>query len=100
MPSLDELYAELLEMAMKDGVISDKEKKILDTIKIEGREYDDYLKKSKEDGIIDEEELTKLSDLKYKLLQKSFHSAVENRKVAEDAEKLLTLLVKIFNESI
>ncbi len=99
MPSLDELYAQLLNKAREDNIISTEEKKMLDTLKIEGEAYDDFLKTVSEHGI-SQKEINILSELKFNLLKKTYASAEEGDSISEDGEKLLYILVKLLNETI
>ncbi len=99
MPSLDELYAQLLNKALEDNIISTEEKKMLDTLQIEGETYDDFLKTVSKHGI-SQDEINILSELKFNLLKKAYASAEEGDSISEDGEKLLYILVKLLNESI
>ena len=99
MPSLDELYAQLLNKALENNVVTAEEKKMLDTLKIEGGAYDEFLKKVTKQGI-SQEEINILSELKFDLLKKTYASVNEGDPISEDAEKLLFILVKLLNEPI
>lgn len=97
MPSLDELYAQLLNKALEDNVVTFEEKTILNTLRIEGGAYDEFLKKVTKHGI-SQEEINILSELKFDLLKKTYASADEP--ISEDVERLLFILVKLLNEPI
>ena len=99
MPSLDELYTRILHKALEDEVITAEEMKLLDTLKIEGEEYDQFLTKVKQQGI-SQDEINILSELKFDLLKKTYDAVNGGDPVSEDVEKLLFILVKLLNETI
>lgn len=98
-PSLNELYTRILHKALEDEVITAEEMKLLDTLKIEGEAYDQFLTKVKNQGI-SQEEINILSELKFDLLKKTYASVNEGDSISEDVEKLLFILVKLLNETI
>jgi hypothetical protein len=88
-----------LHKALEDEVITAEEMKLLDTLKIEGEAYDQFLTKVKNQGI-SQEEINILSELKFDLLKKTYASVNEGDSISEDVEKLLFILVKLLNETI
>ena len=90
-----ELYKKLVSKAQEDGVITEEESNILESVKLAGAEYDQYLAKASDDGIIDEEESAKLKTLRTQMLDAVRAEAQKDYKVSDDERAMLSTFVKI-----
>ncbi|MFV2013798.1 MAG: hypothetical protein ACC656_00070 [Candidatus Heimdallarchaeota archaeon] len=67
----------------------------MESVKLAGSEYDQYLAKASEDGIIDEVESAKLKTLRTQMLNTVRAEVHKDYKVSDDEKDLLITFVKI-----
>jgi len=82
----------LFNKAEEDGLISEDEKQIIDSVEISVERYEKELEKSLEDGVLNEEEISLLSTLKKDVLLDAWDKAEDDWHLSRDEEKLIVLL--------
>ena len=93
-----EIWSNLLNTAMKDGVITEEEEKLLKTILQSIEEFEKLLRKAKEDGIITEKEEEELFNLREKIWEKAYAVAKEDKNISIDEHEILIKLVRMLSD--
>lgn len=82
----------LQEVAEKDGVVSDEEKKLLGTIKGFIEQYKKYQMITEEDGVVDEDERKKLKEMRKWILEGAWVEAQEDGVITRDESNLIATI--------
>lgn len=82
----------LFKKAEEDGLINEDERKIIDSVELSIDLYEDELKKSLMDGVLTEEEASRLSSLKKDILINAWSRAENDWHLSRDEEELIVLL--------
>ncbi|MCY3412881.1 MAG: hypothetical protein INQ03_14685 [Candidatus Heimdallarchaeota archaeon] len=89
---LNEIVNQLFDQAVKDGIITDEEYILIQSIEFEMDRYLEGLNFALEDGIITEMEKEKLIKLQKAIVAKAEHTAAADGIVDEDEKELLRVL--------
>lgn len=90
---MEEIYRKLLEQALKDGVISSDEDKILLKAKERIMDYQKFVDQALDDGIVTVREHSKLLQLQDRLIR-DVEKEIEADNVITEDEKLLIDTIK------
>jgi len=88
---------ELMEAAMRDGVITPEEKDIIDQVRVDADSYNMMLEDSLTDGTINEQESERLNDLKQMIIDRAELFAKVDGEFDNDEQYLLKKLSDIIN---
>jgi hypothetical protein len=86
-----------MEIARKDGVISDQEVEIMKQLNLDIPKYVQMLKEARKDGVIDLQEEMKLEEFKHQIIQKASNIAINDYTLSEDEKEILLKLTEIIN---
>ncbi len=95
---MEMIYQKLLEQALKDGVITEDEDKLLLQARERIRDYQKFVDEALEDGIVTVKEHTKLLRLQDKLIRSLENEALKDNVVTEDEKLLLDTIKKMIRE--
>ncbi|MCY3414460.1 MAG: hypothetical protein INQ03_22625 [Candidatus Heimdallarchaeota archaeon] len=83
----------IIERAKEDGVITEEEQAIIDTIKFNIESYQKMLEKALDDNIITQEERNQLNDLEEKIYGDSYFTAMDDKVISKDESTLIKTLL-------
>lgn len=87
--SSEEFLNYLVEIAKRDGIVSDDEKSFIDTMTKEIENYKIELKKALEDDEITQDERLRLFQIRLKILRKALDTVLKDLSVSPDEHDLL-----------
>ena len=90
--NMTNLVRDLMVEANKDGIITDEERKLIDTVSVDLETYFDTLDHALEDNIITSEEEEKLEEIKENILKRTYVVARKDQIISEDEQKLMAKL--------
>jgi len=93
---VDKAREYLLEIANKDGIVTDEEQKLIDKILLEVQNYENVFKEAIEDQKLDSGERLKLFKAKLNILRNAARAVHEDLHVSQDEEEILKGLRSIF----
>jgi len=96
-------YHGILKTALKDGVISPEESRLLESIGKNYEKYHGYLEKALEDGVVGDDETQKLKEIKVKMYSDVLKIAVESEGVSDDEMEIINSLknaLKLDSETV
>ena len=82
----------LFNKAEEDGLISEDEKQIIDSVELSVERYEKELEKALEDGILTEDEIFLLVSLKKDILLDAWNKAEDDWQLSKEEEELIVLL--------
>ena len=94
----DDFVNDLLEIANKDGIVSDDEKNLITSIDEEIRKYSNELGKALEDGILDRSERLRLMNQRLNLVRKVFDTVQADMKITMDEQDIMDATMNRLNE--
>ncbi|MHA2105788.1 MAG: Nif3-like dinuclear metal center hexameric protein [Candidatus Hodarchaeales archaeon] len=97
---LDDLLQDLVNIAYKDGVLTDEEDRLIQIVNIEIEKFKKYYKQAWEDGLIIPEEKHELEMLWKRIYSQSFNLIKKDQKNSPDKTVLLSRIFKTINHSI
>ncbi len=83
---------ELVKEAAKDGIITPDEQEIINQVTVDGESFSMKLQMALEDGVITDEEVKELEDLKHLILERAETIAGLDGKHTEDEKNLIQKL--------
>ncbi|MFV2014247.1 MAG: hypothetical protein ACC656_02375, partial [Candidatus Heimdallarchaeota archaeon] len=90
--NLTNLIRDVLIEAERDGTLSQDEKQLINSIKVDLPTYEDALKKAQEDNVITKEEENELNSIKERILQNVINLARKDDLVTDDERALIRKL--------
>ena len=93
-----ETIKELFSVAKKDGVLTDKERAILDQVTIDVKNYSEALEQALVDGMIDDAETKKLTKLKEKIIKDAKKTANADGELDQDEKDLISKISEVLNK--
>ncbi len=93
----EKVWDKLLTIAMKDGIITEEEEKVLGTILKSMEEFQSALKKAKEDNILTPAEEKELLHLREQIWEKAYTVAKEDKNISIDEHQLLIKLARLLS---
>jgi hypothetical protein len=82
----------LFNKAEENGLISEDEKQIIDSVELSVERYEKELEKALEDGILTEDEIFLLVSLKKDILLDAWNKAEDDWQLSKEEEELIVLL--------
>ena len=99
---LEELRSALehiIEKAKEDGVITEDEKRLIETTEKNLKDYEKLVNLALEDGVITQDERNKLIDLEEKILADAYDTAKEDNALTLDEANLIKILITSFDKN-
>jgi uncharacterized tellurite resistance protein B-like protein len=93
-----EFVKDLVEIANRDGIVSDDEKNLISSIENEIKKYSEELEKSMEDGILDRNEKLRLMNQRLTLVRKVFDTVQADMKITMDEQDIMDEAMKRLSE--
>ena len=85
----DIVMEELLEEALKDGVITEEERAIIDSFRVDLSSYQDILRRAQRDGVISGDEVRQLDTLRLQVSENARKVALSDEVVSDDEQALI-----------
>ena len=82
-------YHGILETALRDGVITPEELRLLESIGRNYKEYQRYLDEALEDGIVGDDETEKLKEIRMRMYREALTIAMKSGDVSEDEKAII-----------
>ncbi|MFW9792787.1 MAG: MFS transporter [Candidatus Thorarchaeota archaeon] len=96
-PVTEYIWTQLRETALSDKVISEEERKIIDRILLDVRDFGAVLERTLKDGLIDEKEQALLIQARNRIWIEANNAALQPGEVSEDAKQILTRLSELLD---
>ncbi|OLS20903.1 MAG: hypothetical protein HeimC3_38140 [Candidatus Heimdallarchaeota archaeon LC_3] len=96
--NMTNLVRDLMVEANKDGIITEEERKLIDTVSVDLETYFDALNHALEDGIITPDEEEKLEEIKENILKRTYIVARKDQKITDDERNLMKKLASYMVE--
>ncbi|MDH5404221.1 MAG: hypothetical protein OEY49_17110 [Candidatus Heimdallarchaeota archaeon] len=94
----DDYFDELMKVAYKDGIITESEKSLISSTMKNIEKYRSVLIAALEDGVITAEERDQLLHSRNEILNQSYLTAKEGKRIFTDELRLLTSIQEIVNK--
>ena len=94
----DDFVNHLLDIANKDGIVSDDEKNLITSIEGEIKKYSTELGTALEDGILDRNERLKLMNQRLNLVRKVFDTVQADMKITMDEQDIMDATMNRLSE--
>ncbi len=95
---LQMVIRDLKDLVAKDGVVTEEESKLLNSIKDNLEKYYDLLEHVIEDNVITEDEYNSMKEYEKKLLSEANFKAWEDGQLSDDERNILSMLKKAVGE--
>jgi hypothetical protein len=90
-----QIISKLKDRALQDGIITEEEQRLLDTVQDLVNRYENYLVKAEADQIITPDEALKLREMRNQMLEGAWVEADRDAHITSDEATLLNLLLKL-----
>ncbi len=97
MERIREALTQIWQKAKEDGVVTDDEQAIIDTVTSSVEKLEETFEKAAEDGIITQEERNDLYDLEEKMYSDTYFTAMSDNVLTQEEALLLRTLILTIN---
>ena len=94
-PDVSEILNTLKDIALKDGVITEEEQKLISSIVNNFSSYSDLMKVAVEDNVITLEESKELFEKRMAVMEDAYQTAREEQGISDDEAELLKQVCEV-----